>query len=181
MTPVRQADLRRRPSPPTFAAELEKRPFDADGIDSLVNNAGINASGWKTLTESPTAELREVLETNLFGAIWATKALLPLLRKGKGKQLLFMSSYAGSKGGQVSALPIVDAISKVALNMAAIKFAKELEPEGFVTEIDKPGEPEATDEVEDAVAASLKNLFLKPLTKEDNAKLYNYDGTEIPW
>ncbi|GAA6038965.1 hypothetical protein JCM8097_000598 [Rhodosporidiobolus ruineniae] len=184
-----QLDVADEKSVETFAAELEKNPFVADGIDSLVNNAGIVVGGWSTLLQSSTAQLQETLQTNLYGAIWVTKALLPLLRKGKAKQLIFISSVSGSLAGPVSALPIVGtyAISKAALNMAAVKFARELEPTvtfhpGWVkTQINQPGDPEPPMEVEEAVRDALKNLFLKPLTKEDNAKFLVHDGTEMPW
>lgn len=78
-------------------------------------------AGWKSSTEScalspvpalrrrltpgpcsTIAELQTDLNTNLFGVINATHALLPLLRAGQQKKIWTVSSLVGSIGGPIS-------------------------------------------------------------------------------
>lgn len=53
------------------------------GLAGLVNCAGIGVSG--PVEYLPLAELRRQFEVNVFGQIAVTQALLPLLRRGKGR------------------------------------------------------------------------------------------------
>ncbi|GAA6035588.1 hypothetical protein JCM8097_004916 [Rhodosporidiobolus ruineniae] len=191
---VVQLDVSDEKSVETFATEFEKNPFAGNGIDCLVNNAGCSPGGFTSLHSASTSELRTVLETNIFGAIWVTKALLPLLRRGQAKQLVFISSIAGSLGGPVSQVAACGtyAISKAALNMAMRKFAAELALEGFTTVSYHPGFVDTDMNVgapetgltllsrDEAAEAALTHLFRK-LTPADNSKFLAYDGTEMPW
>jgi NAD(P)-dependent dehydrogenase (short-subunit alcohol dehydrogenase family) len=62
-------------------------------IDVVVNNAGYAQIGAvEELTES---ELREQMETNLFGAAWVVQAVLPHLRRQRGGRIFQLSSAAG--------------------------------------------------------------------------------------
>src|SRR6202012_4388270 len=47
-------------------------------LDVIVNNAGYGQFGM--VEELSEADLRDQLETNLFGALWVTQAALPFLR-----------------------------------------------------------------------------------------------------
>lgn len=49
------------------------------------------------------------LNTNLFGVMNVTSALLPLLKKGKGKQIFGVSSTCGSIGGPFGENPMATA------------------------------------------------------------------------
>ena len=48
------------------------------GLDIVVHNAGYGQFGM--IEELSEAELRDQLETNVFGAFWVTQAALPFLR-----------------------------------------------------------------------------------------------------
>ncbi|HET7615990.1 MAG TPA: SDR family oxidoreductase [Bacillales bacterium] len=62
-------------------------------IDVLVNNAGYAAGGF--VEEIPDSEWRSQFETNVFGLIAVTRAVLPSMReRGKGK-IINMSSVSG--------------------------------------------------------------------------------------
>ncbi|GAA6020075.1 hypothetical protein JCM10207_006778 [Rhodosporidiobolus poonsookiae] len=174
-----------------FAAALETNPLAKDGIDCLVNNAGIcldNSFQYNIFT-APDDELPTTLQTNLYGVIWVTKAVLPFLHKGRGKRIVNVSSVSGSIAtmGPMRIVPMYG-ISKAALNMATAKMASTLASDGFTvvafhpgwvkTEINSDGKGDIT--VDEAVDAALKNLFPR-LTAENNGKFLWYDGSVHPW
>jgi 3-oxoacyl-[acyl-carrier protein] reductase len=73
-------------------------------VDVCVVNAGIWASEGSPLHEMPDARVREVIETNLLGAIWTARAFMAALAKtgpradGHGASLVFIGSTAGRFG-----------------------------------------------------------------------------------
>ena len=66
-------------------------------LDILVNNAGI-AGNSRLLkpSEADTDLVREVFETNFFGVIAVTNAMLPLLRRSAAARIVNLSSHVGS-------------------------------------------------------------------------------------
>ncbi len=101
-------------------------------LDVLVNNAGI------FIDDAPPSglnmdALRRTYETNFFGPIAVTQAMLPLLRRSPAGRIVNMSSGLGSltqisdPGWGFSHLNLLAYnSSKTALNAATIEFAKEL-------------------------------------------------------
>jgi 3-oxoacyl-[acyl-carrier protein] reductase len=65
-------------------------------LDILVNNAGITRDDL-IMRMSETA-WREVLETNLFGAFWMTKAVTRPMLKARGGRIINISSVSGQAG-----------------------------------------------------------------------------------
>ena len=62
-------------------------------IDVLVNNAGIHIPG--ALEDMPEADLHRVMDTNFFGVINMTRAVLPAMRKQKSGRIIMLSSVGG--------------------------------------------------------------------------------------
>lgn len=65
-------------------------------IDILINNAGMGITG--AIEETPTQEMRNVFETNFFGAIDVIKAVLPQMRLQQSGLIINITSIAGYMG-----------------------------------------------------------------------------------
>jgi NAD(P)-dependent dehydrogenase (short-subunit alcohol dehydrogenase family) len=71
-----------------------KRAYDHFGrLDVIINNAGYGLFG--TIEEISEQEARDQLETNLFGALWVTQAVLPYLREQGSGHIIQVSSIGG--------------------------------------------------------------------------------------
>lgn len=66
------------------------------GLSILVNNAGLGRYG--PIPEQPTGEWRQVIETNLFGVFYATRAALPAIRRRDRGHIVAISSGAAKQG-----------------------------------------------------------------------------------
>jgi NADP-dependent 3-hydroxy acid dehydrogenase YdfG len=62
-------------------------------LDVIVNNAGYGLFG--TIEEITPQQARDQMEANFFGALWVTKAALPILREQKSGHVIQVSSIAG--------------------------------------------------------------------------------------
>jgi 3-oxoacyl-[acyl-carrier protein] reductase len=88
-----QADV----SEATAAEGLVKSALDAFGkLDILVNNAGITRDD--LIMRMSVEAFREVLETNLFGAFYMTKAVTRPMLKAKGGRIVNITSVSGQAG-----------------------------------------------------------------------------------
>jgi short-subunit dehydrogenase len=65
------------------------------GLDILINNAGIGATGH--FAECGPDRLRKIMEVNFFGTTETTRVLLPLLRRGNRPAIVNISSIAGKR------------------------------------------------------------------------------------
>jgi short-subunit dehydrogenase len=74
--------------------DAAKRHFG--GLDVLINNAGIGATGH--FAEAGPERLRQIMEVNFFGLTETTRVCLPLLREGKTPAIVNISSIAGRRG-----------------------------------------------------------------------------------
>jgi len=84
-------------SKPEAADALVKAALEAFGkVDILVNNAGITRDD--LIMRMSIEDFRVVLETNLFGAFYAIKAVTRPMLKAKGGRIINISSVSGQAG-----------------------------------------------------------------------------------
>ena len=65
-------------------------------LDVLINNAGMGITG--PIEDTPTEEMRNVFNTNFFGAIDVMKGVLPQMRKQQSGLIINVTSIAGYMG-----------------------------------------------------------------------------------
>lgn len=108
-------------------------------VDALVNNAAImiDPKGISVL-DLPGEVLQQTLQTNLFGVLNVTQALLPLLRAGRGATVVNLSSGMGQLADMQAGSPAYR-ISKTALNALTRILAAELAPHGIKVNAMCPG------------------------------------------
>lgn len=112
------------------AAEVERR---YGRLDVLVNNAGVAGGFTGAPSAATAADMREVYETNVFGVVTVTNAMLPLLRRSAAGRIVNMSSHLGSltlnsdPGTPFARINMIAyQSSKTALNALTVAYAKEL-------------------------------------------------------
>jgi NAD(P)-dependent dehydrogenase (short-subunit alcohol dehydrogenase family) len=116
-------------------------------LDILINNAGIaRGDGTGKPSETTLETLRAVYETNVFGVVAVTNAMLPLLRKAPAARIVNVSSEVGSIASMTdpdsplwpfASVPYPS--SKTALNMVTAMYAKELRDTPIKVNAANPG------------------------------------------
>ena len=103
-------------------------------IDVVINNAGFGVSG--VVEELGEADVRAQFDTNVFGALWVTQAVLPIMRAQKSGHILSVSSLLGVVA--VPNLGIYNA-SKWALEGLMETLAQEVGAMGVKVTLIEPG------------------------------------------
>jgi NAD(P)-dependent dehydrogenase (short-subunit alcohol dehydrogenase family) len=103
-------------------------------IDVLVNNAGYTVAG--AFEDLSMEEIKALYETNLFGVIRVTQAVLPIMRKQRSGIIVNISSELGRFG-----FPITSAYAstKFAIEGLSESMAYEIEPFGIKMVLVEPG------------------------------------------
>jgi NAD(P)-dependent dehydrogenase (short-subunit alcohol dehydrogenase family) len=115
-------------------ASVERAIEHFGRLDVVVNNAGYAQIG--AVEELTEQELRDQLETNLFGAVWVVQATLPHLRAQRSGHIIQLSSAAG-----LVAMPLGGAYhaSKWALEGLNEALAGEVAEFGVKVTVIEPG------------------------------------------
>ena len=168
--------------------ELEAR---AQQLDVLINNAGIAGDQPQNISTGKIENLRNVFETNFFGAIQTTQVFIDLLKKSDNARIVNVSSQLASltfhSTSQNSNHRIYDAYScsKTALNAFTVMLAKEFSGTNLKVNSVEPGYTatalnkfKGTQTVEQAAKVIVKYATLD----KDGAtgKYFNKEG-ELTW
>jgi NAD(P)-dependent dehydrogenase (short-subunit alcohol dehydrogenase family) len=172
----------------SIAAAAERIRTELGRLDVLINNAaisntrktpGISLQEYIESTRPSNAsldEVRAVWETNVFGVLAVTQAMLPLLREAPAARIVNVSSGVGSltmasdpANPRRATFGLVYPASKTALNAITLAFAIELEPTGIKVNAASPGFTrtnlngfEGTETVEEGAREAVRLALLGP-------------------
>lgn len=120
--------------PDAARAAVQAAADTFDRIDVLINNAATFQAGY--FEEISDAQMRAQMETNLFGPMNVTRAVLPVMRTQRAGHIVTMSSLAGVIGLEFC---VAYAASKFGVEgwMESLRF--DVEPYGIRTTIVEPG------------------------------------------
>lgn len=118
----------------TVQEAINKIMKEKNRIDVLVNNAGYGLFG--CLEDLSMEDLKAQFETNFFGVVRTSQAVIPIMRKQKSGTIVNVSSVAGRIGFPVSPAYIS---SKFALEGLSESMRYELSPFGINIIIIEPG------------------------------------------
>ena len=121
------------------AANIVENLLGINGLDCLVNNAGINISGPMEYVESD--EVRTVFEVNVMGPLNCSQIFLPMLKKSSSATIINISSMAGKIG-----LPMQGSYcgSKFALEGISESMRRELQIHNIKVVVIGPGAIESS-------------------------------------
>ena len=170
-----------------LAGQLSDMP-----IDILIHNSGLYPRKGQKVGEIDYAGWREAMETNLYGVLRLTEALLENVTASERKLIAAVSSSMSSMhavgGGSVASAgtSYQYRTSKTALNMAFSVLAKELEPRRISVVLLDPGwvktdmgGPHAQLTPEQSITGMRKVLAGEP--QELSGRFLGYDGLVRQW
>ena len=156
-----------------------------DGLDLLINNAGMTVRGERFGSVAGDA-MTSALRTNAVGPFLLAQALAPLLAKGTMPVVANISSQLGSIARTESFYTPSYAISKAALNMASVLLARVMAANGTCvvafhpgwvqTDMGGAGAPLAAN---DAVSGLLH--VIDRLNPEDSGRFLDHQGRPMLW
>ncbi len=187
--------------PKSVANAAERVRAEFGHLDVLVNNAGIGQSGRYASVQdvvaagaasvAPLDEVRAIFETNVFGVLAVTQALLPLIRSSSAGRIVNVSSGVGSL--TLNSDPnfpfrpyygVTYGASKTALNAITVSLAIELENTGIKVRAASPGyTATAINDFQgtDSVEVGARPLVLAALNAESPTGSFTGPEGAYPW
>ena len=158
--------------------------LSAPHIDVLINNAGVYSKDDGVAGAVTPEQVQWTLNTNFFGPLRLTQALLPLLSKASHPVIANISSKMGSIGENSSGGSLAYRVSKAAVNMFTKNLALD-EPEVISLTL-HPGWVKTRmggDAAPLSVYDSAKGLLqtIEAATKKQSGSFMNYDGAPLAW
>jgi NAD(P)-dependent dehydrogenase (short-subunit alcohol dehydrogenase family) len=162
-----------------------------DGLDLLINNAGMYSTGGSA---DPTERLGTLsfeaalllLRTNAMGPLMVAQQYLDLLGAGRAPRAVAISSEYGSVSENTGGFPYYYAASKAALNMLMRSLAADARRLGIITALLDPGwvstdmgGPQAPVTPARSVAGMVR--VIDGLTARDSGRFLTWKGAEAPW
>ncbi|XP_057673473.1 C-factor-like isoform X2 [Corythoichthys intestinalis] len=181
------------------AAKLIGPKVGEDGLNLLVNNAGISLEG--NLQETTPEQMRDSFETNVMGPMNIMREFLPLLRvAAKASKISGMScnkaavinistmeaSMDITKYSYTEAAVLPFRVSKAALNMLTVCASEEFKKEKILFTLMHPGwvrTDSGGEYAEIDVDKSVKGILkvMSTMGEKQCALLLDYQGKTQPW
>lgn len=127
-------------------ASVEAASKKITELDILINNAGILGNIPQTAINTPVSTIREVFDTNFFGAITVTQAFIEVLKKSAEPRIVNVTSGLGSltlhsdpNSKFYNVKSAAYGPSKTALNAYTVVLAYELKDTAFKVNAIDPG------------------------------------------
>lgn len=105
-----------------------------EGVDLLFNNAGVGYHG--RFADSDPGDWQKMIDANLYGVLYCTQAVIPLMRGRDGAMISTVSSVGGRYG--IEGWSVYNA-TKFAVVGFHDALRKELGPEGIRVSLIEPG------------------------------------------
>jgi NAD(P)-dependent dehydrogenase (short-subunit alcohol dehydrogenase family) len=133
--------------PASVAAAAGRIAAATGRLDVLVNNAGISGGAGHLPGEADLDAVHRVFDTNVYGVIRVTDALLPLLRESASGRIVNISSGTASMADMTdpghyfwnTMASVAYPASKAALNMLTVQYAKQLRDTPILVNAAAPG------------------------------------------
>ena len=165
---------------------------ELEGLDVLINNAGIRFGGDEKYCDQLGLLFKEdfnrIFAVNTIGPVLLIEKFLPLLQNGTNPIVVNISSTSGSierrtrPGGGYSY-----SASKAALNMITKILSIDVKDENIIVISMHPGWVKTTMEYTDnaplTTYESVKGItnVIDNLTLDDTGKFFDWEGNEVPW
>jgi NAD(P)-dependent dehydrogenase (short-subunit alcohol dehydrogenase family) len=164
---------------------------EVDGLDILINNAGIRFGGEKYCDELGKLHKEDfcnIFSVNTVAPVLMVEKFLPLIKNGRNPIIVNISSTSGSigrrsrKGGGYSY-----SASKAALNMITKALSVDLEEDTITVISIHPGwvktSMEYTENAPLTTYESIKGMkrVIEGLSVKDSGKFFDWEGNELPW
>lgn len=183
---LHRLDVRAPESIAGFAAQLANKP-----VDVLLNVAGVMAQGEQDALGNVTKDsMTRIFETNTFGPLLLTQALLENISQSQSPRIGIVSSRVGSIQDNSTGGSYAYRASKAAVNSIGKSLAMDLQSKGVVVSLLHPGivvsnlnpavegQPEAVQPEE--AATKLWAVFMSK-GMEETGKFWHREGYELPW
>jgi NAD(P)-dependent dehydrogenase (short-subunit alcohol dehydrogenase family) len=178
---VRQLDVSSAESILEFVQQLADTP-----IDIFINNAGVYGPRNVKFGEVDGQLWASVLQVNSIAPLMLSQLLMPNLRQGKDKKMVYLTSKMGSIDDNSGGGSYIYRSSKTALNSVVKSLAIDLAGEGFSAAVLHPGwvltdmgGQNALIDTKTSVTGMLQ--VVDDLDPQSSGSFFNYDGSIIAW
>ena len=178
---IRQLDVSSTESMLEFVQLLADTP-----IDIFINNAGVYGPRNAKFGEVDGQLWASVLQVNSIAPLMLSQMLMPNLRQGKDKKMVYLTSKMGSIDDNSGGGSYIYRSSKTALNSVVKSLAIDLAGEGFSAAVLHPGwvltdmgGQNALIDTKTSVTGMLQ--VVDDLDPQSSGSFFNYDGSIIAW